>query len=122
GADLALGFTTVGPHRDDLALRLETHPLADYGSAGQQRSALLSLYFAQMEVHHGYHGHYPVFLLDDVEAELDSTRLETLLGYLIPRTQTFLTTAKHAFLPLEDPRIERFDVASGSARRSPRRA
>jgi DNA replication and repair protein RecF len=118
GADLALGFTTVGPHRDDLALSLEAHPLADYGSAGQQRSALLSLYFAQMEVHRSYHGHYPVFLLDDVEAELDSTRMETLLAYLIPRTQTFLTTTKHTFLPLEDRRIDRFEVVSGSARRS----
>ncbi len=93
------GFTTVGPHRDDLVLVLNGKSLADFGSAGQQRSCLLALYFAQMEIHRKTIGFYPVFLMDDVEAELDSQRLQAFLEHLALRTQTFLTTAKEQFLP-----------------------
>jgi DNA replication and repair protein RecF len=115
--DCRAGFTGVGPHRDDLDLRLEGRSLADFGSAGQQRSSLLSLYFAQMEVHRALRGNYPVFLMDDVEAELDPVRLEALLGHLAERTQTFLTTAKEAFLPRGSHPISRYFVHAGTARR-----
>ena len=97
--DKKRGLTTVGPHRDDLKLFVNGKSLVDFGSAGQQRSALLSLYFAQMEIHRNGHGFYPVFLMDDAEAELDETRLKTFLRYLAQRTQTFLTTAKESFFP-----------------------
>ena len=48
--------------------------LVDFGSAGQQRSGLLSLYFAQMEIHRETHGFYPIFLMDDAEAEFVVSR------------------------------------------------
>ncbi|PYV07624.1 MAG: hypothetical protein DMG07_28035 [Acidobacteria bacterium] len=117
-ADLRLGFTSVGPHRDELRLTLDGRSLADYGSAGQQRSALVALYFAQMEVHRAYHGHFPVFLLDDVEAELDAARLESLLDYLTGRTQTFLTAARESFVPAGGRPIERYEILAGTARRA----
>jgi DNA replication and repair protein RecF len=104
------GFTTVGPHRDDLKLLLNGKPLADFGSAGQQRSCLLSLYFAQMEIHLKTCGFYPVFLMDDVEAELDDQRLHAFLEYLSRKTQTFLTTAKEHVLPRIGPDVCRFRV------------
>jgi DNA replication and repair protein RecF len=97
--DQKTGYTTVGPHRDDLKLFVNGKSVIDFGSAGQQRSALLSLYFAQMEIHRNAHGFYPVFLMDDAEAELDEVRLKTFLRYLEQRTQTFLTTAKESFFP-----------------------
>jgi DNA replication and repair protein RecF len=97
--DQKTGFTTVGPHRDDLKLFVNGKSLIDFGSAGQQRSALLSLYFAQMEIHRNAQGFYPAFLMDDAEAELDETRLKTFLGYLGKRTQTFLSTAKESYFP-----------------------
>ncbi len=98
-ADERKGFTTAGPHRDDLKLLLNGRVLADFGSAGQQRSCLLSLYFAQMEIHRKACGFYPVFLMDDVEAELDDRRLSLFLQHLAQRTQTFLTTAKEQVMP-----------------------
>ncbi|HSW39200.1 MAG TPA: DNA replication/repair protein RecF [Acidobacteriota bacterium] len=89
------GYTSVGPHRDDLRIYVNGKSLVDFGSAGQQRSCLLTLYFAQMEVHVKTHGYYPVFLVDDAEAELDEIRLNTFLQYLSLRTQTILTSARN---------------------------
>jgi DNA replication and repair protein RecF len=111
------GFTTVGPHRDDLRLLLNGKSLADFGSAGQQRSCLLALYFAQMEIHRKTCGFYPVFLMDDVEAELDSQRLQAFLEHLALRTQTFLTTAKEQFLPPLGADALRFHVSAGQVER-----
>jgi DNA replication and repair protein RecF len=88
--------------------------LADFGSAGQQRSCLLSLLFGQMEIHRKHHRFYPVFLVDDAEAELDERRLKTFLDYLSERTQTFLTTAKESFLPGITGQTSRFLVHSGA--------
>ncbi len=92
--DRKTGFTSLGPHRDDLKLFVNGKSLVDFGSAGQQRSCLISLYFSQMEIHRKAHGFYPVFLVDDIEAELDEQRMKTFLQYLLPRTQIFLTSAK----------------------------
>jgi DNA replication and repair protein RecF len=112
-ADERRGFTTIGPHRDDLKLLLDGRSLADFGSAGQQRSSLLALYFAQMEIHRKICGFYPVFLMDDVEAELDDCRLQTFLEHLAQRTQTFLTTAKEQILPALYGETLRFRVSAG---------
>jgi DNA replication and repair protein RecF len=92
--DRRIGSTSIGPHRDDLKLFVNGKSLVDFGSAGQQRSSLLALYFSQMEIHREIHGFYPVFLVDDAEAELDEQRLKTFLRYISQRTQTFLTSAK----------------------------
>lgn len=113
-ADLRLGFTTVGPHRDDLKIFINGKDAAHFGSAGQQRSAMLSLYFAQMEIHRKEHGYYPVFLVDDVEAELDTERLKIFLSYLAERTQTFLTTAKEEILPPLGSAVNRCRVEAGT--------
>lgn len=112
-ADRRAGFTTVGPHRDDLKIYIDGKPAAHFGSAGQQRSAMISLYFAQMEIHKNDQGYYPVFLVDDVEAELDTGRLGVFLSYLAERTQTFLTTAKEEILPPMNESVTRFRVQAG---------
>ena len=112
-ADERRGFTSVGPHRDDMILLLNGKALADFGSAGQQRSCLLSLYFAQMEIHRAICGFYPAFLMDDVEAELDNLRLHSFLDHLGRRTQTILTTAKEHMLPGADSNACRFRVHEG---------
>jgi DNA replication and repair protein RecF len=113
--DRQKGFTSVGPHRDELKMYLNAKSLGEYGSAGQQRSSLLTLYFAQMEIHRKQHGFYPAFLVDDVEAELDDRRLRTFLGYLSERTQTFLTTAKESILPMLPGPIRRFEIRAGES-------
>jgi len=113
--DRSNGFTSVGPHRDDLKLYLNGKSLPDFGSAGQQRSALLALYFSQMEIHRQLHGFYPVFLVDDAEAELDPHRLEIFLDYLLQRSQTFLTSAKDFLLSAVAEKASRYEVRSGMA-------
>ncbi len=111
--DRRAGYTTVGPHRDDLKLFVNGKSLVDFGSAGQQRSSLLTLYFSQMEIHHKDHGFYPVFLVDDAEAELDEIRLHRFLDYLSHRTQTFLTSAKDFLLSAAAKDACLFEVQNG---------
>jgi DNA replication and repair protein RecF len=69
-----------------------------YGSSGQQRSALLLLDLAAISVYNSSHNDYPIFLVDDVDAELDEKRIKRLLEYLEGRTQTFITTSKRSHL------------------------
>lgn len=112
-ADMAGGFTHVGPHRDELKLFLNSRPIGDFGSSGQQRSALLSLYFAQIEIHRRDRGCYPLFLMDDVEAELDDQRLRSFLAYLSSRAQVIMTSAKESILPHIPGEVRRFQVRAG---------
>lgn len=111
--DKKIGSTSVGPHRDDLKLYIDGKSLIDFGSAGQQRSSLIALYFSQMEIHYKNHGFYPLFLMDDVEAELDELRLRTFLEYLSQRTQTLLTSAKGFLLSSIDAEIAHFEIRDG---------
>jgi DNA replication and repair protein RecF len=97
-AEMAAGRALIGPHRDDLAIHLEGREMRVYGSSGQQRSALLLLDLAAISVYNSWHQDYPVFLVDDVDAELDEKRIRRLLEYLEGRTQTFITTSKRSHL------------------------
>ena len=74
--DEATGTTTVGPHRDDFALRLFEHNARDYGSEGQQRGLVLSLRLAQAQWFGAHTGVRPVILADDILGELDPVRRE----------------------------------------------
>jgi DNA replication and repair protein RecF len=116
--DLKTGHTSVGPHRDDLKLYVNGKSLIDFGSAGQQRSGLLTLYFSQMEIHHQMNGFYPVFLVDDAEAELDELRMKAFLKYLSQKTQTFLTSAKRFLLSEIPENTTHFEVQNGTIFRS----
>lgn len=111
--DQRTGYTSVGPHRDDLRLYVNGKSLVDFGSAGQQRSSLLALYFSQMEIHSKVHGFYPIFLVDDAEAELDDHRLNTFLRYLSCRTQTILTSAKDFLITAIPENTVHFEVENG---------
>jgi DNA replication and repair protein RecF len=93
-AEIAAGRSLIGPHRDDLSILFEGREMRVFGSAGQQRSALLLLDLAAISLYNSSHNEYPLFLIDDVEAELDEKRIDKLLEYLEGRTQTFITTSK----------------------------
>src|SRR5882724_11158394 len=97
-AEAAAGRALLGPHRDDLALHLAGRELRVFGSSGQQRSALLLLDLAAISVYNSWHNDRPLFLVDDVDAELDEKRIKRLLEYLEGRTQTFITTSKRSHL------------------------
>ena len=97
-AELAAGHTLIGTHRDDLDVLFDGHDLRKYGSSGQQRSALLILQLATVSVFFEQNREYPLFLLDDIDAELDYKRIGQLLEYLSDKTQTFVTTSKESFI------------------------
>ena len=74
-----LGSCRVGPHRDEIALQLGGAHARRFGSAGQQRSLVLGLKLAELELVTQLFGEAPLLLLDDVLAELDPTRQQLLL-------------------------------------------
>jgi DNA replication and repair protein RecF len=98
-SDLERGFTTHGPHRDDLVLRVAERDLRRYGSQGQQRLGLLSLLLSERDAMEGAHGVLPVLLLDDVMSELDPDRRMLLIDLLATAGQTLITTADEAVVP-----------------------
>ncbi len=91
---IRLGYTTFGPHRDDLDLRREGRIASEVLSSGETKMTVLFLKFAKIELFEEHWGRPPLFLLDDVDAELDLGIIERLLAYLRGRTQIFTTSAK----------------------------
>ena len=101
GRDLARRVTTVGPHRDDLVLRLGGRLLREYGSTGQHRSAAIALKLLELETIERATGTRPALLLDDVFAELDADRQERLARRLFADrpAQVFITSPRVDELP-----------------------
>jgi DNA replication and repair protein RecF len=86
------GATLVGPHRDDVSFRLDGRELAGFASRGQQRTAILALKLAQLEVMTRAAGRPPLLLLDDVFSELDPDRRAHLVRRIGELPQAFVTT------------------------------
>ena len=106
-ADLDRGFTTHGPHLDELALRRDGRALRRYGSQGEQRLALLALLFAEREVLIEEGRPPPLMLLDDVTSELDPDRRTHLCDRLVAGGgQALITATEPGQLPAECPREE----------------
>jgi DNA replication and repair protein RecF len=115
-AELATGRSLVGPHRDDLEILFSGREMRVYGSSGQQRSALLILDLAAISVYNSTHSEYPLFLVDDVDAELDEKRIKSLLEYLEGRTQTFITTSKRSHVQEFLSRASVYEIEEGEVR------
>ncbi len=91
--DLERGFTSVGPHADDLAMSLGDRSARLYASQGQQRALVLGWKIAEIENLSETLGFLPLLLLDDVSSELDPERNAYLMNYLAQSgAQVFLTT------------------------------
>ena len=88
--DLRLGYTTVGPHRDDLDILIGGVDAKAYASQGQTRTAALALKLSEVQIFKALSGEYPVLVLDDVMSELDLPRRKKLLKR-IEEVQTILT-------------------------------
>ncbi len=97
-AEVVAGHSLIGTHRDDMELKFDGHDIRKFGSAGQQRSALLLLQLANISVFQATRGEYPLFLIDDIDAELDYKRIGKLLEFLEGKTQTFVTTSKESLI------------------------
>ena len=88
--DFDLGYTTVGPHRDDIKITLNGVDLRSFGSQGQQRTASLALKLAEIQIFEEETGEKPILLLDDVLSELDPDRQKKLIN-VATKQQSFLT-------------------------------
>lgn len=77
--DSAVGYTTVGIHKDDLVFKIHDHPIKKYGSQGQQKSFLIGLKLAQFELIAKLLKMKPILLLDDIFDKLDHLRVEHLM-------------------------------------------
>jgi DNA replication and repair protein RecF len=113
-SDLERGFTSHGPHRDDLALRYDGRELRSYGSRGQVRLGLLALLLAEREELAAERGAPPLLLLDDVMSELDASRRARLIEVLRAGGQSVVTATELAHVPgAEEPGVERVAIAEG---------
>jgi len=88
--DIELGYTSIGPHRDDIKIKINGEDARVYGSQGQQRTAALSLKLAELQIFNQHFGEYPVLILDDALSELDVGRRNRLMN-MLEGIQTIIT-------------------------------
>jgi DNA replication and repair protein RecF len=89
--DRQRGFTSAGPHREDLLVLFSDHPAQEVASRGEVRTAVLALKICELKLVEAARDQTPLLLLDDVFSELDGRRRHALTDYLAPY-QTFITT------------------------------
>ncbi len=116
-AEAASGHALIGPHRDDLEVLVKGREVGRFGSAGQQRSALLILDLAQVDVYYEAFEEYPILLIDDIDAELDRSRIDRLLGHVEGKAQTFISTSKQDIANSFRSRAEIYSVSGGTVAR-----
>lgn len=107
--DFSLGFTTIGPHRDDIEIKLNGIDLKAFGSQGQQRTASLAMKLAEIELFYGETSEKPVLLLDDVLSELDASRREKL----IERTKKLQTIITCTEFPFDTQSTKQYRIVNG---------
>lgn len=97
--DIQKRSTSVGPHRDDLQVKINGVDVRTYGSQGQQRTSSISLKLSQIEFIYSEKQEYPILLLDDVLSELDPKRQEFLVE-TFKFCQVFLTSAEESHISI----------------------
>ncbi len=110
--DVRRGMTSVGPHRDDVALRIDGFDSRTEASQGEQRTLALALRMAGHRLVATEMGETPLLLLDDVLSELDPERAHALLTTL-PPGQTLITSASGLPPATVPDQILRFDSSGG---------
>ena len=108
--DIIKGFTTKGVHRDDFMIYINKKDIKIFGSQGQNRTAMLSLKLAELQVIYDEIGEYPILLLDDFMSELDKTRRKNFLEN-IEGTQVIITGTEK--LDIENLEYLEYNVSNG---------
>ena len=108
--DIIKGFTTKGVHRDDFVIYINKKEINIYGSQGQNRTAMLSLKLAELQVIYDEIGEYPILLLDDFMSELDKNRRKNFLEN-IKDTQVIITGTEK--LDIENLKYLEYNVSNG---------
>jgi len=112
--ELERGVSTIGPHRDDFRFVVDGVDMTTYGSRGQQRTCVLSLKLAEVELMRQERQDEPVLLLDDVVSELDAARRSCLLDTIGGVQQVIVTTTD--LMPYGQDfcaRVSRWQVCAG---------
>lgn len=108
--DMSVGFTTVGPHRDDIKITVNGIDIRKFGSQGQQRTVALALKLGELDLCNERMGEYPVLLLDDVLSELDNNR-QTKLLEKVKNIQTIITCTDFDYkFPCAKFRVENGEI------------
>ena len=108
--DIIKGFTTKGVHRYDFMIYINKKDIRIFGSQGQNRTAMLSLKLAELQVIYDEIGEYPILLLDDFMSELDRTRRKNFLEN-IKGTQVIITGTEK--LDIENLDYLEYNVSNG---------
>lgn len=108
--DILKGYTSIGIQRDDIYFFINGKKIDIYGSQGQQRTSILSLKLAELEIIKEEIGEYPILLLDDFMSELDSERRLNFLKN-IEKTQIIITCTDD--INLENVNINKYKVEEG---------
>lgn len=114
--DLRLGFTTIGPHRDDIKFTLNGEDARIFASQGQQRTVALSLKLAEAETFKNRFGEYPVLILDDVLSELDKKRQRKLIS-AVSEIQTVFTATSLDRTVFKNIALNRIIIENGRVKR-----
>lgn len=107
--DLYRGFSSVGPHRDDIEIFINNMDSRVFLSQGQQRTLILTLKLAQLKMFHDIKEIGPVILLDDVFSELDENRTNYLLNE-IKDYQSIITATSESFINGYDGEYRVFEL------------
>ena len=117
--ELALGSTTVGPHRDDFSLLMNDVDMGTYASRGQARTIALTLRLAEAAYLASVRGEAPIVLLDDVLSEMDSSRRGHVLDKALRHQQVIITTTDLELIRTSSlPGASYYEVGGGHVSRS----
>lgn len=111
--DIAMGYSTAGPHRDDIRFLLDKKPARSFGSQGQCRSVALSLKLSSVGCIEQFRSGGMLFLIDDAVSELDPQRTSRVYPLIERKGQVFIATPSVDF-PLRES-ILRFRISNGTA-------
>ena len=113
-SDIEKGYTTKGIHRDDIYFFINKKQVNIYGSQGQNRTVILSLKLAELEIIKEEIGEYPVLLLDDFMSELDKKRRENFLKR-IHNTQILITCTEQ--FTIFEKKCKTFQIEKGNVKK-----
>ncbi len=111
--DMKRGTTSVGPHRDDISIKINEKEAKIFGSQGQIRTISLTLKLSEIEMIKKLTKEQPILILDDVMSELDHKRQNKLIDS-IKGIQTFITTTSDDFINTND--YKKIYIENGEAR------
>ena len=114
--DLKLGFTSIGPHRDDIKFILNGLDARVYASQGQQRTIALALKLAETEMFKNRFSEYPILILDDVLSELDKKRQRRLVE-AVEGIQTIFTATAYDRTVFKNKEINKIVIEKGKIKR-----